>query len=335
MTIEYRLMQPHEEPALHDFFLATYTAYPDEGLQNYRAWKSLPTHDAHTYLAVAPDQSILATTVTWYRQVRDAHGMPRRVGHLSHVLTRADARRQGHASRLIEQAIATTQHDGCRWSSLLTASATGHALYERYGWRSLAIPFWRGLLTGDCHVPETGYKIQRYDPRQEPDGWASLAAIYTEYNALRSLTVIRDEPYWETFTAAQLADGHTAGRVSILTAYHPAHRGNPCGYVFLHVYDQAFLVSEIAVRSHDAAASSTLLAAAAKAARQRGAIEGEWLLPQTTTIAATLECLCGDSLQQVETDFIMARPIGADMTTNDLAAIFSAPGAIWWRLDMI
>src|SRR5262245_38042750 len=121
MTIEYRLMRPDEEPALRDFFRATYTAYPDEGLQNYLAWKSLPLQHTRTHLAVAADRRILASVVTWYRQVRDAHGTPRRVGHLSHVVTRTDARRQGHASRLIEQAITSMQEDGCSWSSLLTA----------------------------------------------------------------------------------------------------------------------------------------------------------------------------------------------------------------------
>ena len=155
------------------------------------------------------------------------------------------------------------------------------------------------------------------------------------YTALRSLAVVRDEPYWETFTSVQLADGLTTDRVSIFTAYHRAHGGNPCGYVFLHMYDEAFLVSELGVRSSDAAASSALLAAAADAARQRGAIEGEWLLPQTAPITATLEILCGDTLQQVEAEFILARPIAADVTTNDVAAIFTAPGTIWWRLDMI
>jgi hypothetical protein len=95
------------------------------------------------------------------------------------------------------------------------------------------------------------------------------------------------------------------------------------------------LVSEIGVRSSDAAASSALLAAAAEAATQRGAVEGEWLLPRTPTITAALEGLCGDTLQQVETDFIMARPIAPDVTIGQLAAIFTASGAIWWRLDMI
>ena len=31
----------------------------------------------------------------------------------------------------------------------------------------------------------------------------------------------------------------------------------------------------------------------------------------------------------------MARPIAADVTIDRLGAIFTAPGAIWWRLDMI
>ena len=336
MAVAYRLMHPDEEPALYDFFLATYTAYPGEGLQNYWTWKSLPAHSTRTYVALDPDQGILATVVTWYRHVRDARGTPRRVGHVSHVVTRADARRQGHASHLVDQAITVMQHDRCTWSTLLTASVTGRPLYERYGWRSLAMPFWRGRLTGDLPtLPEAGYRVQQYDPTQEADGWAILAAIYAEYNLFRSLSVVRDEPYWDTVTAAQLADGLTTGRVVLLTAHHPAGIGSPCGYVLLHLYDEAFLVSEIGVRSSDEAANLALLAAAAQAARQHGAIDGEWLLPRTAAITATLEGLCGDTLQQVETDFIMARPIAPDVTIDHLAAIFTAPGAIWWRLDMI
>jgi predicted acetyltransferase len=336
MIVNYRIMYPHEEPLVHNFFLATYTAYPDEGLQNYRAWKSLPQQHTRTYVAVAPDQSILATVVAWYRQVHDATGTPHRVGHLSHVVTRVDARRQGHASRLVEQAITAMQHDGCVWSSLLTANAAARPLYEHYGWRSLTMPFWRGRLTSEPHrLAGTGCQVHRYDASQGSDGWTTLTAIYAEYNALRPLTVVRDQQYWQTFTAAQLADGLSADRVSILTAHHPGHLGNPCGYVLLHVYDEAFLVSEIGVRSRDQAAISALLVAVAETATLRGALEGEWLLPQTPAITATLKGLCGDTLQQVETDFIMVRPIAPGVTMDDLAAIFAASGAIWWRLDMV
>src|SRR5262245_29984803 len=111
MTIEYRIMHPYEESEVQNFFLAAYTAYPNEGSQNYRAWKCLPQHDTRTYVAVAPNQRILATVVTWYRHVRDATGTLCRVGHLSHVVTRTEARRQGHASRLVEQAIVAMEQD--------------------------------------------------------------------------------------------------------------------------------------------------------------------------------------------------------------------------------
>ena len=164
MTVEYRLMRPDEAPALQDFFLATYTAYPDEGRRNYLTWKSLPPSHTRTHVALAADRRILASVVTWYRQVRDTYGTPERVGHLSHVVTHVNARRQGHASRLIEQAITTMQQDGCAWSSLLTASATGRVLYERFGWSRLTLPFWRGVLMG--HRPgasASSYHIKRYE----------------------------------------------------------------------------------------------------------------------------------------------------------------------------
>jgi predicted acetyltransferase len=336
MTIDYRLMRPHEEPAVQDFFLTTYTAYPDEGLQNYRSWQCLPPHNTRTFVAVAPDQRVIATVVVWYRLVRDATGTPVRVGHLSHVATHPDVRRQGHASRLVDQAIVMMRHDGCTWSSLLTASAAGRALYQQYGWRSLGMPFWQGRLNGAAsRSTDTGYTIQRYHPSQQAQAWAALAAIYIDYNTMRPLTVVRDHAYWRDYTAVQLADGLTADRVVIFTAHHAGQPDDLCGYILLHIQDHMFFVSEIGVRAGDQAASAALLAAVAEEATQRGVLKGEWMLPQTSTIAAALEDLCGDTLKQIEADFIMARPIAPDVADGHVEAIFAAPGAIWWRMDMI
>jgi hypothetical protein len=96
-----------------------------------------------------------------------------------------------------------------------------------------------------------------------------------------------------------------------------------------------FFVSEIGVRASDEAASAALLAAVAEEATRRGVLKGEWMLPQTSTIAAALEHLCGQTLKQIEADFIMARPIAPDVASSQVEATFAAPGAIWWRLDMI
>ena len=150
-------------------------------------------HD-HTYVAVASDSTILSTLHYLVTVRRDIIGRPHLVGMIDSVGTRAEARRQGHATRLLQLAVDALQTAGCDWS-LLVATDEGRPLYERYGWQCYGEPWRRGTVAGALPAGDPRYVAQPYDPLNEPDGWDQIAAVDEAFNCLRPLTVVRDAAY--------------------------------------------------------------------------------------------------------------------------------------------
>ena len=165
MAVDYRLMRAEEKHAV----LALWARSADDLAYQAARFATDPDVHAHTYVAVAPDGTILSTLHYRVTFRRDATGTPRPVGEIDSVGTRAEARRQGHATRLLLLALDTLRDAGCDWS-LLVATDEGRPLYERYGWRCYGEPWHRGTVT--CPLPQDDdqYVVRPYDPRQEPAG---------------------------------------------------------------------------------------------------------------------------------------------------------------------
>src|SRR6478735_1332185 len=99
MPVEYRNMLPSDEEAILDLWLETWKgAERERARAGIRADTNL---EQHTFIAVGDDRSILAATHYWLHLLRDAQGVSRPVGCVSHVATRETARRQGHARTLM------------------------------------------------------------------------------------------------------------------------------------------------------------------------------------------------------------------------------------------
>src|SRR5919204_2423848 len=128
MSVDYRLLRADEVDAACDLWMEV---YPDS--LGHEAWRreflSIPQHLEHTRVAVDPDGTLLSTVHYWLRHIRDVDGTPLQVGGISHVVTRANARRQGHAARLMDLTLAAIHEDGCAWSLLFTTEE-GRPLYE-------------------------------------------------------------------------------------------------------------------------------------------------------------------------------------------------------------
>src|SRR4051794_13308369 len=120
MAVEYRLLRAGEEPAV----LALWGRSADDGAYQAARFATDPAVYQHTLVAVAPNGAIVSTLHYHLTRRRDATGRPRLVGELDSVATRADARRQGHATRLLLLALAALRHAGCAWS-LLVATDEG------------------------------------------------------------------------------------------------------------------------------------------------------------------------------------------------------------------
>lgn len=189
------------------------------------------------------------------------------------------------------------------------------------------------------------YTIRRFDPRHEPAGWERLAAVYTAYNALRPLTVVRDLVYWRGYAAWMFSDWLEHDGTMFFVATRTANDHDLCGYVLVHCYDAEYarrqwgsppwlFVSELGVTPGDEDALLALFSTVAGHATQMGIRWGEGSFPHEPQVDRDVHYLFGDTLREdVNQGSMMARPIAAHFTEAHLEAIFAAPGAISWDCD--
>jgi len=267
--------------------------------------------------------------------MRAADGSLQRAGRVSHVFTRPDMRRQGHAARLLELTIAAMRADGCRWSILATTDE-GRPLYERYGWRPL--PIRQTVCTfSDKRPPLSGaYAIQPYDPVHAPDGWAAIAPIYDAYNAARPLTIVRDAPYWRNY-AIRVDRWLSAGYGAVFVAHHADDERHPypypCAYVLAGFSaEHGVRLAELGALPGDEDALPPLLAVVATRATEGGMAGRPSNLPRDPRLHEVLVAMCSSTAEQLDPDW-MIRPIAPDVDAHALLALPDAPGAVLWLFD--
>lgn len=337
---EYRLATPADEDALLALWVAANPGTTREAWQ--REVGRIPGRWGRTQVAVARDGTVLAGALFWPRQVRDANGSPLRVGTVSHVATRPEARQQGHARRLMERTIAAMCADGCAWS-YLTTSETGRALYEGLGWQPFPRRVWQGVTSGERLETSDAFAIHRYNLGDEQAPWETLAQVYAAFNAARPLTVVRNDGYWQDFFAPHLSAWHS-DHAPICFVAHRDGEAEACGYSIVYYsdaaagrafgLDQLFTVSELGVRPGDEAAVPALLAAVTRhAAGSRWG--GRVYAPRDHAIESAIRQLFGGTAHMVEETEPMARPIASNFSERDLEAIFAVPSAIFWPLDEV
>ena len=327
MAVEYRLMRAEEEHVVLGLW----------GALSYQAarFATDPLAHAHTYVAVAPDGTILSTLHYLVRFRRDATGTPRQVGEIDSVMTRAEARRQGHATQLLLLAINALGRAGCDWS-LLVATDEGRRLYERYGYQYYGEPWRRGTVTGALLRDADQYVVRPYDPREEPAGWDQIAAVDRAFNRQRPLTVVRDAAYWRDYAAWRVSNWITDEGLVIFAAFHGQADARLCGFAFAEFYPPGFQVRDMSVLSDEPGAASALLTDVAAEARRRGIpLAARIYLPREPPIDAALDRLFGPTLHAGQDEgHVMARPIAAGFTYRHLDAIFAAPGAHLSTIDL-
>jgi hypothetical protein len=343
MATDYRPVLPDEVDAAI-LLAATALGFSAEQRQSLTTLcRSDPRHGDRMFVAVAPGGALLSMAHYCLRDIRGADGAPRRVGLLGVMATREEARRQGHAGRLLDLTIAAMEGDGCAWS-LLDASELGRSLYERHGWRGFPCRWSQGTVVKARTTAPARYAIRRYDPRTEPTAWAPLAAVYAAYNAARPLSVVRDRAYWQGFAAHRYIDGLSRNRGVVLVAARPANPADIRGYVLAYVQEAGFTrqfglpfgtftVLEIGATPGDEAALPALLFAVVDEAARHGVDKGRVHLPDDPTLTAAVAEIFGASLRSGHDWEAMGRPIAAGVTDADVAATFAAPGAFHWLID--
>jgi len=336
MSVDYRLLRADEVDAAADLWVGY---HPGIDSPQHQAWRreirAIPHLLTHTWVAVDPDGTLLSVVHYWPLTVYDADGQPQQIGRISHVFTREEARRQGHATRLLELTIAAMRDDGCRWS-ILSTSDDARPLYQRYGWRTLPL---RQAVCGGCASDEridllNRYVVRAYDPRREPSGWETLASIHRAYNGRRPLATVRDPAYWR-FVAVRAGWWLSSGQAEVLAATHVDQlEDKPCAYIIaLYSSARGFLVAELGALPDDGDALTALLSAIVQRPESR-AHGGRLHLPHDPALEATLAALCSHVEYPLDEDY-MVRAIAPDVDARELDALATAPGSVMWALDDI
>jgi GNAT superfamily N-acetyltransferase len=337
MSIDYRLLRANDVDTAADLWVDNHPGLDSEQHQAWRReFRSIPDHETRTRVAVADNGTLLSIAHYWRQDMYDANGVLQPIGRVSHVFTRPDARRRGHAARLLELTIAAMGADGCQWS-ILTTSDEGRPLYERYGWRPL--PIRQVVCTfRDPQPPPSGpYVVQPYDPASAPAGWVPLAPIYAAYNAERPLTIVRDAAYWQNY-ALRVDRWLSAGFGAVFVARraHSLDRDSPpCAYIIAGFSaDHGVRIVELGTLPGDEEALSPLLVAVAERAADHSMAGRPSAVPREPHLNAILATLCSGIDDYIDPDW-MVRAVGPSVDERALVALPDAPGAVAWLFDDI
>lgn len=332
MTTVYRPVRADEERTVLQLWSEVYaTAYDDQVAR----FASDPAARAHTLVAVAPDGAVLSALHYLISRRWDAAGIARAVGEIDSVTTRPEARRQGHAARLLQLALAALRRDGCDWS-LLVATPTGRALYEREGWRGFAEPWRRGTVPGALPPADGRYRVWPYDPAREPGGWDPLAAVDLAFNRQRPLAVARSLDHWRTFAALRVGTWMRDEGLVIFAAARADGARPLCGYALAEFYPPGFQVRDLGALPTEPGAALALLAAVAAEAQRRGIPPtGRCYLPREPAIDDALARLFGPTLGAGEDrGQLLARTVAAGFSDEQLVGTFAAPRAHFSAIDL-
>jgi hypothetical protein len=199
MSTVYRLLRPEDEAAALALWSA---AYDDNPATMRAAFHSDPQRFERAFVAQAPDGTLLAAIAYWIRNLRDTTGTPRRTGHLWGIGTRPeamDAQLQQHADHLLDLALSALRRERCELALFYPTEPTTYTYYEDRGWRLVPNAYQQDTFTGVPLPATPDYATHRYDPLKAVGEWEALAEIYTDYNAHRPGSVVRDATYWRAY----------------------------------------------------------------------------------------------------------------------------------------
>lgn len=342
MQVTYRALLPSEEEAVIRLWVDILGDDWEMRSHIFRDFTDDPQRFARTHVAVAEDGTLLSAVAYWLRELCGPNHTVCRTGHLWGVATRPEARRQGHARRLLELASDAMQREGCQWS-ILFARDEARDLYLHAGWQSLPNSYRAGVLLAEHEPVNSAYVIQRIDSSNPSQIWTQLATIYAEYNTQRPLTVVRTREYWHGYAAWMLTDWIKHHRAVILVATPATSISEWCGYVVVHYYDFAyahrvfgspswFFISEIGVRTNEPQAASALLNGVAAEALRQGMGYGQMALPRDLLLDVTLKGLFGETLEEhQEMGAMMVRTLTPD--TPKIKRLYEDTTAFYWSLD--
>lgn len=270
---------------------------------------------SHT-LVTEDEGKIVAAVDVFIREMRDEHGRPVKVGGIGSVATLPDHRQKGHSGRLLQESIRLMEREGCAWSLLFTGL---HGHYGRYGW---VVTPWRmrvgaGLRT---RARSNAHDIAALG-NQGPWPMGQLAQIYATFNALRPLSHVRTDLYWDIPIRVRLERPNA--RTWIARAGQRV-----LGYLVANLQESGLEIVEIGFRPGAEESVPELLDAALAGTQGEVSIQ----LPSDPVIDAYLDEMF-ERITWGELGYIMSRPIAPDWSIERIRAMTDLPNAHHWSLD--
>ncbi len=207
-----------------------------------------PTFHRENVVVVEEAGELIACVQIFPRRLRlQGHSVP--CGGIGSVFTRADRRRAGRASALLERAAALMVERGMELSLLFSDRTS---FYEKLGWKSWRCQraLVRPIDSDNAHTPRLSEEFER-SPFDGASDLEAVEAIHSAYSLSRSGTLVRERSLWEaSFRLAGNPDEEfrVARRDGELLAYLRATRLN-----------EVLMVTELGRLDQGAAALAALL----------------------------------------------------------------------------
>ncbi|WP_328909007.1 GNAT family N-acetyltransferase [Streptomyces sp. NBC_00234] len=307
MSAGVRTAVPADEPALSALWRLCFDAP-----QISRLYALDPDRHRRTFLAES-DGRIDAVVVYVPRTIRDAHGVPQRVGGIGSVATRPSARGRGLVRRLLSEAERTMTAEGCAWSLLFTATP---GVYRSSGWREFPSTYVEGTIAPAAGDPA----VFRVRAATAADAGA-VAALHAAHNATRPLSSLRGPEDWAVRVPAWYGPLDRS-----LVAEHPVS-GETVGWLAAGCVGECVEVREFAGAAE---CLGDLFAAVAAQGREAGADRVRVRLPDAPDAGTALPRLLRNARTHEE-HVGMARPLLA--APGPVLATVTAPGAVHWYGD--
>lgn len=208
MEKRFRAIRPTELETCLDVWDAAFPETPREYFRKYFVGDPW-FRPEYTRCAFEGERMVSALQIV-RREVRVGQ-VTLTLGGIANVGTLPVYRSKGYSTQLLRDAITVMENDGFDFSILFTGI---YGFYARLGWENLAVQVLSAEIRQDLPPPEVVYRIR---PLADTD-LESLCTCYEQYNAGRSLTVVRSPAYmrgwtnWDERTPSDVFVAEAAGR---------------------------------------------------------------------------------------------------------------------------
>jgi len=223
--IEYRSLREEELESWFDHCAEVFEGASREYF--LRHWANDPFQDLNSIFVAVEENKILSTVRVFHREIY-IHGKKVKMGGIGEVSTKAEARKKGLSTQLLNKCIEYMKEQGVQVSILF-----GNQLnYSKLGWRFIDL----NLNISEIEAYKGLYKIREVDFHKDAK---VLMAIYEKYNLQFNGTVVRNNQlYWIDWIKSESKSCFAV----------EDYKGNIVGYMSVSNENDTLLVKDFAAK---------------------------------------------------------------------------------------